>query len=320
MKIISDYPLNEKILLIIKEVLDDYEIIVSKIVKQDSEIEFLKDETPNKCRFCGKSFPDVSFKSVAHAIPEFIGNKTLFSEYECDSCNKNYFNRFETDFANFMLPFNAMSGTLNKRNKTPKYKLTGEPTIKLEPEMISITGVDNSVFDNFDGNSMVLTVKTPTHIPEYIYRCLVKIGLSILDENRLYNYYQTIDWLMNLDKVSNIEPMLLFSHFPYSNQMDEIRCTILERKDKCKKNVPFSILFLSYRNFAFQTYLPYCIKEKFNVDLNPFPFIYPTTLDLNKDNENLKTVERIDLSSNVQDNTKKNKFTISGEGAQRIVI
>lgn len=320
MKIISDYPINEKVLLTIQEILDDYEIIVSKIVKQDSEIEFLKDETPNKCRFCGKSFPDVSFKAVAHAIPEFIGNKKLISEYECDSCNKNYFSRFESDFANFMLPFNAISGTLNKKNKTPKYKLPGEPTIKFEPDKINIAGVDNPVFDKFDGTSMELSVKTPTHIPEYIYRCLVKIGLSILDEDRLFNYRETMNWLMNLDIVSNIEPMLLFSHYPYSHQMNEIRCTILERKDKCEKNVPFSILILSYRNFAFQTYLPFCIKEKFNVDLDPFPFIYPTTLDLNKDNENLKTVERLDLSSKVQDNTKKIKFTISSEDAYQIEI
>jgi hypothetical protein len=320
MRIISNHDINEEILTVLGEILEDYEIIVSRTIGHESEKEILKGETPNKCRFCSKSSPEVSFQTEAHAIPMFIGNKKLLSAYECDSCNKDYFNKFETEFANFMLPYNALSGTLNRKNKTQKYKLEGEPTIKFEPDMINITGIDNSTFNNFDGTTMEVSFKTPTYIPEYIYRCLVKIGLTILDEEKLINYRQTIDWLMNLDKLSNIKPMLLFSHYPYSHQVNEIKCVILERKENCEKNIPFSILFLSYRNFAFQTYLPHCIKEKFNVELNAFPFIFPMTFDLNKQHENLKAIELLDLSSNIQDRTRQIKYTISGEGAQRIDI
>ena len=40
------------------------------------------------CRFCGRSRPEVSFRHGAHARPESLGNKSLFTIYECDSGNQ----------------------------------------------------------------------------------------------------------------------------------------------------------------------------------------------------------------------------------------
>lgn len=40
------------------------------------------------CRFCGGERPTVSFRSRAHTIPKFLGNKSLFAYYECDTCNQ----------------------------------------------------------------------------------------------------------------------------------------------------------------------------------------------------------------------------------------
>jgi hypothetical protein len=49
-----------------------------------------KNKSERKCRFCGKSNPEVSFKKKAHLIPEFLGNKMLLSDFECDSCNYEF--------------------------------------------------------------------------------------------------------------------------------------------------------------------------------------------------------------------------------------
>lgn len=51
------------------------------------------------CRFCKGSYPNVTFKKNAHLLPEFLGNRTLLSDFECDVCNA-YFSKFENDFAN----------------------------------------------------------------------------------------------------------------------------------------------------------------------------------------------------------------------------
>ena len=50
-----------------------------------------------RCRFCGGYSPGVSFQQQAHAIPEALGNKTLFTSYECDNCNQKFGRGIEND-------------------------------------------------------------------------------------------------------------------------------------------------------------------------------------------------------------------------------
>ena len=45
---------------------------------------FLGDRQNRRCRFCGKTTPEVSFRKEAHALPECVGNKSLFTYYECE--------------------------------------------------------------------------------------------------------------------------------------------------------------------------------------------------------------------------------------------
>ena len=50
---------------------------------------------PRKCRFCGKSSPEVTFTSEAHVIACAFGNRLLLHHEECDFCN-NIGSKFET--------------------------------------------------------------------------------------------------------------------------------------------------------------------------------------------------------------------------------
>ena len=313
MRIASDYSINNYILHEISEIIKDFNIIVSKRILQDFPKEFLKDSIPNKCRFCGRSFPKVSFNSEAHSIPQFIGNKSLISLFECDPCNKEYFNSFENEFANFMLPHNAMSGTKTRKNKITKYKQVGQPLIKSNNEKILLESVPDSIINKSEADRFEIKVKIPSFIPEYIYRCLVKIALSIIPEDKLTNYKGTIKWLMNREIESNLKPAMLFSMYPFHIQSNEIRCVVLERKDISNKNVPHSIFFLSYNNFAFQTYIPFNSKEKIGIKLKSFPFVFPMTIDLNIEYSGLKTLNFIDLSSKEKKTDEIITYTILGE-------
>jgi hypothetical protein len=313
MKINSDYPINKDILIDISEMLKDYDFIVSKRFIKDRVKDFLKDSTPKKCRFCGKSFPDVTFNTEAHSIPEFLGNKSLISLFECDSCNKDYFSSFENEFANFMLPHNAMAGTKSKGNKISKYKQKGQSQIIYSTENISLTNVPDSLIKESDNYSLEINVKIPSFIPEYVYRCLVKIGLSIIPEEKLNGYKRTIKWLMNRESKSNLNPFMLFSLYPFNFQTNEIVCAILERKDNSIKDVPHSVFFLSCNNFSFQTCIPYNIKEKIGINLKAIPFIYPMTFDLNQNYEGMKTLNYIDLSSKEKTKDKMVTYIIKGE-------
>lgn len=313
MKINSDYPINENVLIELSEILKDYNMLVTKRFKKEDNKEFLIDSTPNSCRFCGKSYPEVKFQNEAHTIPEFMGNKNLFSKFECDNCNKSLFSLFESEMANYMLPHNVISGTKSKNNKISKYKLKEQPQIINGPEKIFISKVPDSVIKEATGDSLDIKIKTPSFIPEFIYRCLVKIGVSIVPEKNLDVYKNTISWLMDLNLESNVKPFMLFSMYPFHIQTNEIACTILERKDECTKNFPHSIFFLSYNNFAFQTLIPYSLKEKIGVNLKAIPFVYPMTFDLNKNFEGMRSYNYIDLSSKEKTRNEIVTYTITGE-------
>jgi hypothetical protein len=66
---------------------DRYRIAAAWSVRPGEKI-FLGDKNSRICRFCGQAKPEVSFRKEAHALPESIGNKSLFTYYECDACNQ----------------------------------------------------------------------------------------------------------------------------------------------------------------------------------------------------------------------------------------
>ena len=47
----------------------------------------LGEQNHRLCRFCGQGEPGTSFRHKAHAIPELLGNKSIFTNFECDNCN-----------------------------------------------------------------------------------------------------------------------------------------------------------------------------------------------------------------------------------------
>src|SRR5271156_6826188 len=87
---------------------EHYQIVSAWCLRPGEKI-FLGDKEKRKCRFCGETTPKVSFRKQAHALPECIGNKSLFTYYECDTCNKGFGDGCENDFGNWSLPMRTMS-------------------------------------------------------------------------------------------------------------------------------------------------------------------------------------------------------------------
>jgi hypothetical protein len=222
MQIISDHPINESVLRTLYSILEDYSISFSERINKESPIKILGASKPNTCRFCGRSFPEVTFNNKAHTPPELTGNKKISSSFECGSCNKNYFSKFENELANFLLPFSTLSGKKVKKNKIPKYKQKGGPIINHVNDLISISNIDDNRINRLSDNCIEIVIKIPSFIPEYIYRCLVKICLSFIPEIKLPIYQMTINWLMNINLESNMRPGMLFSIYPNNLQLNDI--------------------------------------------------------------------------------------------------
>lgn len=303
----SDYPINEEIFNDLNKLTLEYDILNSiEILENNAENKIiLKDSEDKVCRFCKKSYPTVKFRNISHTIPEFIGNKTLFSDFECDNCN-HFFSKFENEFANYLLPYNTFSETRTKKNKIPKYKnkieiFTGDDNV------INVKNIsEKSIIDK---KTIIFPVDVPSYIPEFIYRLLIKIGISIIPENIIQNYSKTIDWLLNLNADTSVAPKMLFTLFPFSNPTNKIRIIILKSKTNSRRNIPNNILALSYKNFTFQTFFP-IFPEKEMSSFFPFPHIIPTPLDLNKDLIIERQYVLLDLSKKEKEKNEKIEFTI----------
>ena len=102
----------------------NYDFVFQKIFTPEDKL-ILGDKENRVCRFCRLAKPDVSFRKRAHALPESIGNKSIFSFYECDDCNEYFGQTIENDFANWSLPYRSI---MRIRGKSVSYTHLTLPT------------------------------------------------------------------------------------------------------------------------------------------------------------------------------------------------
>ncbi|MBA4026891.1 MAG: hypothetical protein C0473_01480 [Cyanobacteria bacterium DS3.002] len=87
-------------------------------------------EKPSWCRFCKKSVPEVTFTSIAHAIPESIGNRHIVCHNECDSCNTFFGRTIENDFGNWSKPHRTIAQISGKNGIPQLGRTKGKWNIK----------------------------------------------------------------------------------------------------------------------------------------------------------------------------------------------
>lgn len=307
MNIQSSYPLNVEVFDDLKKILEEYAIIESVEIHENDPRKkiYLGDKNNRICRFCLKKHPQTSFKNVSHTIPEFLSNKSLLSYYECDICNK-YFSIFDSEFARLLLPFNTFSSTKNKKNKTPKFN-NGLEVFEDENSKINIKNLPENIIG--DGKNIEFQLQTPTYIPNYVYRSIIKIGISLIGDEKINNYHSEIAWLMSLTNDTLTQSSMIFSLFPFDRPIQKIRCVLLERKLNVSRNIPKTLMTLSYKNFSFQTFFPLNSSEKFKT-FYPHPYILPTPLDLYEELKDEKKMSIINLDGKIKGKGEEFKFLI----------
>jgi len=98
--------------------LDQYEL--QEIIGSAKKLTILGNATQQRCRFC-KLMTPVTFNNVAHIIPDFMGNRYVSSNFECDACN-SLFSRYESSLANFLGLSRTVSQIPGKAGKIPSYE------------------------------------------------------------------------------------------------------------------------------------------------------------------------------------------------------
>jgi hypothetical protein len=179
---------------------DHYENLGQWILQPRKKI-FLGDKGNRLCRFCGKRPPEVTFKEELHAIPELLGNRSLFTYYECDVCNHIFGDGIENDFGNWSKPMRTMARIKGRK---------GVPTIKRTDRGWRIEGVpdglnvkheeDDPPFEVDEAKKeMVFRLTRDPYTPVAVLKAFVKMGLTLLPEEEVPNFARALDWVRRKD-------------------------------------------------------------------------------------------------------------------------
>lgn len=154
------------------------------------------------CRYCGEN-EKKKFKSRAHLLPEFTGNKDIFCYDECITCNQ-LFGEYETSLnafggiKNVFLPIKGKNGYQkykdSSKNSTIQYK--DKNTL-----LNQVTGKDSDEIYKIEEGRLKVKAKTQSFIPLYVYKAIAKFALSIMKKEELVKFKTTIDWLLDPDKL-----------------------------------------------------------------------------------------------------------------------
>ena len=222
----------------------------------------LGDKENQVCRFCGGSEPAVSFRLEAHAIPESLGNKSLFTNYECDSCNKFFGGGIENDLGKWSKPCRTFSRICGKKG-VPTLKRGGpEPGWRIEYN--DSTGFNIKQYENDpifvideEKKQLRFDLKRDAYTPIAVLKAFVKIGLTLLPVEELPHFSEALAWIREPDHtkilVKKCPVIQTFQPGPMPN--DFLVVMLLRRKTSIT-SVPYAFLVLAYGNYVFQVFLP----------------------------------------------------------------
>ena len=275
----------------------------------------LGDRENPTCRFCGQEEPAVSFSHQAHAIPASLGNKCLFSIYECNECNQYFGSNIENDLGNWSIVNRTLSG-IRGRRKVPTLKSGGhEPSWKITRAASGLRYKeynDCSVVKIDEGNKAVSFQLTGgSYTPIAVFKAFTRIGLTLLPDKEIDNFTETLHWIRNPDYSNDFvkKCSIIYTFVPGPMPSHVIVARLLRRNPQ-SIDLPYIFLILGYGNSLIQIWLP-CRKMDEHIweatlEMPPFPpIISPKSAIYGK-----PSTKVLDLSGReqVRDESKSHTF------------
>lgn len=231
-----------------------------------SHKKYLGNKNNRVCRFCGLKSPDTTFKKEAHAFPELIGNKVLISNYECDVCNEKFSRTLEDHFAKYT-GLNRTLSQISGKKGIPSFKSKDKKSrIDFKNGAISVrSSIDNEIATiKEDKNQLIIHGYRQSYNPRSVYKCLVKMALSIMPEEEMINFRDTVSWL-NIenaedDKINTDSFVCFHSFTPGGHPFPWITAVLLKRK-RDDLLLPYMSFFIAFSNYTFQIFLPFSAKD-----------------------------------------------------------
>lgn len=225
---------------------------------------YLGTKEKRTCRFCGLSKPEVTFEKKAHTVSELLGNKRVFSYYECDKCNK-LFSKYEYDTAELLKSYRAVFGIEGKKGPIKpgagiEFKNDSE-TNNFHIRMNEI-GLKNSI-NSFDLaiNNIDKTAKICSKIkynPMHIYKHFLKMALSIMPDEDISSFDEYLgkgSVLLDEESSINKTPYFLYT-FILSKQIAKPKAKLYRKNSTPDASfLPEFLFTLDFSHYIFCFYI-----------------------------------------------------------------
>lgn len=263
-----------------------------------------KPNTVRVCRFCEKDELAVSFRMDAHACPELLGENDFVIHEECDTCN-SMFSGFESHLSKFFLPYLSVVQVKGKR-KIPEFHSRTENNDEITRTILRrgddgrlqlIIGKDDLLIDR--GNKkMSIRFRLAPHRPLYVYKSLVKIGLSLLEPDLVEKYRSVSDWLMGKEIEIAYFPMVYITkvvHHKFAKTFAELYEANWIFKDNGFN--PELTLIVNFGNLVAQIFMPLSAQFDYERSYQKSPQLemYPASVMYNQNKDAYKDAKPTDL-------------------------
>lgn len=246
-----------------QEAIDFYEKhykIVGQWFLVPGEKQFLGNRDSRQCRFCDRCEPQVTFQKIAHAIPESMGNKSLFSYYECDECNQNFGIGIESDFGEWSKPIRAMT-RIKGKNGVPRLVKNGEQRWRLEADKkgdlrMEMTEAAPIFSVDEERKEITFSLTRGNYTPAGVLKTFMKIGLTLLPQMHMYYFSMLREWVKDPNhKNGSVKSPVMYTFQPGPLPNNKLTAMLLIRKAD-HLVVPYAYLVIAYGNEMYQVHLP----------------------------------------------------------------
>lgn len=232
---------------------ETFEVIFQHLQTNSLNSQMVKlGENSRSCRFC--KLRVTTFQNKSHAIPEFLGNKSIFTDDECDQCNAYFGNYIEPELHKF-IPQGWFTRIQGKKGYARRTGING----------LSI--VSDSKFITIEGElpqDNLLVFKGQKFCRVRVYKSLLKILVSLTPAKYLEEFNQTIEWLMNKNSgfnELNHSPFVITGHQMPDYRLPEYLDIKLSREILEGNSIYF--LVGHFNNYTLK--LPYCPTSNITV-------------------------------------------------------
>ena len=252
------------------------------------------------CRFCEKDETKTKFEHKAHAIPELLGNKSIFSNYECDDCNRFFGTGIENDLGNWTKISRTFSRIPGKRG-VPSIQQRGPGKgFRIDYDHdgfhIKVYESKSPIVIDEDERRLKIELTQDAFTPVAVLKAFVKIGLTILPQVEVPNFKETLSWICEPDHTKLIvteSPIPIVRTFQPGLMRSDVVSAMVMRRRESIVDLPYAFLVLSFGNYAYQIFIPCPQRDGATYNKQLTIPVFPITSDL--DPEKYGTAKRISI-------------------------